>query len=80
MDPEKKMNRDLVVRYNLIAYDQHWNEIGEFETILLRYDELSIMLDRWHRDNLAFIRTGNVVPVGLQKVCSFAMEVEYVEI
>lgn len=80
MNPEKRMARDLVARYNLIAYDQHWNEIEEFRTVLLRYDELSVMLARWHRDNVAFLRTANVVPVGLQKVCSFGIEVICVEI
>lgn len=80
MSDEERAGRTLVIRYHLLCYDSQWEEIPEFRRSLLKLEDVVMTIEAWNHRSSQFLRTSNIVPVGLQRIKHISVEEEYVEI
>jgi len=68
-----------VLRYDLIWYDAHWNELPLMRRNGLRWAQVFVMLKTWNAANESFMASGDVFPVGSAEANYVSIEVTYGE-
>lgn len=71
---------DQVVRYDVVFYDSLWNEMPELHKSMLTAHELIICVDAFNSAQQRFLRSGDILTVGLCQAAFMSIGVVYVEV